>query len=107
MGASGEVQSTGKTYASIIIGSNVIIMLLFVNNAIFRSAGDAMISMIVLIIANLLNIILDPCLILVWDHSLKWGVTGAALATCIGRGTGVLIQFYFFFRKNRKIYHYP
>jgi putative MATE family efflux protein len=104
MGASQGVISNGFAYTSIMLGSNVIIILLFINNAIFRSAGDAMISMLVMIFANLINIVLDPCLIFGIGPFPEMGVTGAGIATCTGRTLGVLVQFYMFSRKNRKIY---
>lgn len=104
MGSSKGVINDGSKYTSILIGSNVIIMLLFINNAIFRSAGDAMISMVVMIFANLVNIILDPCLIFGLGPFPELGVTGAAIATCIGRGLGVIMQFYMLTRKHRRIY---
>ena len=103
MGASQGVISNGSAYTAIMLGSNVIIMLLFINNAIFRSAGDAMVSMLVMIFANLINIILDPCLIFGLGPFPELGVTGAGIATCTGRTLGVMMQFYIFSRKNRKI----
>ena len=104
MGASNNVQAVGTTYSSLMIGSNLIIMLLFINNAIFRSAGDAMISMLVMMLSNLLNILLDPCLIFGLGPFPELGVTGAAVATVTGRGIGVLLQFYMFFFRKRRIH---
>ncbi len=103
MGASNLVIETGYIYTGILIGSNVIILLLFINNAIFRSAGDAIVSMFVLFFANLLNIILDPCFIFGFGPFPELGITGAAVATSIGRGLAVILQFYLFIRKKRKI----
>ncbi len=97
MDASDETVAIGTPYTRIMIGGNVVIMLLFIINAIFRSAGDAAISFRVLAIANILNIILDPVLINGWGPIPAFGVKGAAIATNIGRGMAVLYQLYLLF----------
>lgn len=104
MGASSKIVGTEYKYTMIMLAGNVIIMLLFIINAVFRAAGDASLSMRVLWVANLINIILDPCLIFGIGPFPEMGVAGAATATTIGRGVGVIYQFYLLQQKNRRIH---
>jgi len=103
MGASGDIVSTGGGYARIALGGSGAILMLFLNNAIFRGAGDAAIAMRLLWVSNIINLILDPCLIFGVGPFPRLGVTGAALATLIGRSIGVLYQFYRLLRGTERI----
>jgi len=104
MGADPETVAQGYLFTSYMMSFNIVIMLLFIINAVFRSSGDAAISMKVLFVANIMNIILDPCLIFGLGPFPELGIKGAAIATIIGRGTAVAYQFYILFRGNGRIH---
>src|SRR4030095_7648302 len=104
MGANNAVATEGAVFTRIMMGGSLVIMLLFLINGIFRGAGDAAMAMRSLWIASAMNIILCPLLV----HGIGgWeglGLKGAAIATVIGRGTGVIYQCYHLFRGNSIIH---
>ncbi len=103
MGASPEIVATGAGYARIALGGSGVVLLLFLNNAIFRGAGDAAIAMRLLWVSNIINLILDPCFIFGIGPFPKLGVTGAAAATLTGRSIGMLYQFYRLWQGSERI----
>jgi putative MATE family efflux protein len=103
MGADQWVLDKGYRYMQWMLGGNLVIVLLFVINSIFRGAGDAAIAMRILLISNGLNLVLDPLLIFGLGPVPALGIEGAAIATTIGRAAGVIAQVWILFRGGKHI----
>jgi putative MATE family efflux protein len=103
MGADKWVLEKGYRYTQWMLGGNVVIVLLFVINSIFRGAGDAAIAMRILLISNAVNIVLDPLLIFGWGFIPALGIQGASIATTTGRATGVAVQLWLLFKGGKHI----
>jgi putative MATE family efflux protein len=103
MGANHELIAGGHLYTSVVFGGSVSVLLLFLNNAIFRGAGDAAVAMRVLWFSNIINLLLDPCFIFGIGPFPALGVTGAAVATLTGRSLGVVYQLWILHRGTGRI----
>lgn len=103
MGASSTMIYEMSGYMKIVLAGNFSIILIFINNAIFRSAGKPLIALKTLAVANALNIVLDPLLIFGWGPVPAMGIEGAAWATLMGRGLAVVYQLYLLNRPTGKL----
>ncbi len=103
IGASEAVVAEGRGFTAMLLGGSASILFLFLLNAAFRGAGDAPIALRSLALANAINIVLDPCLIFGLGPFPDLRVTGAAVATTIGRGIGVVYLLYSMFGNNGRL----
>lgn len=92
LGASDSAMEGGTTFARIMFYGNASVFLIFVINSVFRGAGDVVLAMRTLWLANLVNIVLCPALVFGWGPFPEIGLAGAAIATTLGRAVGVLYQ---------------
>lgn len=103
MGTSAQVAEEGRNYTMLMLGFSATILFLFILSAVFRGAGNAVIAMRALWLANGVNIVLDPCLIFGYGPFPELGLTGAAVATNIGRGAGGMYMFYHLLKGSERI----
>jgi len=102
LGAEGATLEQGIEYLKIVLAGGLVMVYLFLVNAIFRAAGDTLTPMLIMIGATILNVILDPLMIFGIGFP-RMGVAGAALATVLSRGLGALVGLYILFQGYSRI----
>ncbi len=95
-GATPDILEYSTQYLVIIsYGAPQIIFALVISNLI-RGSGDAIKPMVIMIAASIINIVLDPFMILGLGPFPEMGIRGAALATIIAQSCGALVGLYYF-----------
>ena len=102
MGGSSDVLAHA-TFTRIMLGGNISVVMLFLLNSVLRSSGDAAIAMRVLWLANAINIVLCPLLVLGLGPVPALGIKGAAIATTIGRSIGVVFALSRLFKPGARV----
>jgi putative MATE family efflux protein len=107
MGSTPSMIESSLGYTQVMFAGNATVTLLFLNNAIFRGAGDPAIAMRMLWLGNAINILVCPFFIFGIGPVPELGVMGAAVGTNIGRGLAVLTQLWMFWSGGSRIHIRP
>ena len=84
IGASADTWEPAKTYLTIVALGGPFVLISNCYSNILRAEGQPNKAMVGQVLGNLLNVVLDPLMILTF----RWGIAGAAIATVIGNGVG-------------------
>lgn len=92
IGASADTWEPAKTYLTIVALGGPFVLISNCYSNILRAEGQPNKAMAGQVLGNLLNVVLDPIMILTFH----WGIAGAAMATVTGNvvGTGYYILYY-------------
>lgn len=101
LGADGELLRDCTAYGSILVCSLPLLMLQEASQSFLTAAGRPKLGFVVVVVAGLVNLVLDALFILV----LGWGLPGAALATAVGEGFGGIVPLVYFLRAKGGMLH--
>lgn len=99
VGASADTWEPARTYLVIVAFSGPFVLISNCFSNVLRAEGQSGRAMMDQLLGNLLNIVLDPIMIL----ALNWGVAGAAIATVIGNVVGAGYYILYFLRGNSSL----
>ena len=102
-GGTGKSLEWGIQYFQIFVISFLFMILLYTMGNCYRGMGNTKTPMIIMLQANLMNIVLDPILIFGWLGLPGMGVRGAALASVISQIYALAIYGYLLFVKESHI----
>lgn len=94
IGASSDTWDLSKTYLSIVVCSGPFVLISNCYANVVRTEGESGKAMMGQLLGNLLNVILDPIMIL----GFGWNIAGAAIATVIGNLFGAGYYIFYFLR---------
>lgn len=100
MATPAAVTVEGAAYLSVYLAGVPVVFLYFVMDAAFRAAGDTRTPLWLLGVSVVLNLALDPALILGWGPFPRLEIRGAALATLLTRGLGCGIGLWLLARRG-------
>lgn len=99
VGASADTWDFTKSYLNIVILCGPFVLIANCYSNVIRAEGQPTKAMMGMLIGNLLNVILDPIMILGFD----WNIEGAAIATVIGNVVGAAYYLFYFIRGKSKL----
>ena len=102
-GASADTWEPARQYLVIVSMGGIFTVLANCFSNILRAEGEPGKAMVGQVLGNLLNIVLDPVLILALD----WGIAGAAIATLLGNLAGTLYYILYYLRGSSQLSIHP
>ncbi|BAU64853.1 MATE efflux family protein [Stanieria sp. NIES-3757] len=107
LGAEAEILPAIADYMEIWYLGTISLVVPIIANSIIRAAGNSQFPALVMTVATVVNIVLDPLLIFGWAGFPRLEVQGAALATVISQIIGLIAVFWFLYYREKVIIFNP